>query len=305
MAIWYRGWLMIDALIVGRKVYFWVDCRGASVSDGVGCRARWRATGASFPFQGSSPSVALDVHLEDGGVVDEPVDHGQRHGWVGEDLAPLTERLVCGDEDGAAFVAGADELEQDAGLGLVLADIGEVVEDQEVEAVEPVDGGLEGEFAAGDLQLLDEVGGPGEQDPCSVVDHGKANGCSQVAFSAAGWAEQEQVGTLGQPAVAGGDGYDLRLGEHRHGLEVESIEGLSGRQARLGEMAFDPPAAPFGEFVFGDGGEEACGGPSFLVRLFSDLRPHQLDGGQAQLVEQEADARAIDGLGGLHATAPL
>ena len=53
------------------------------------------------------------------------------------------------------------------------------------------------------------------------------------------------------------------------------------------------PAAPFGEFVFGDGGEEACGGgPSFLVRLFSDLRPHQLDGGQAQLVEQEADARA-------------
>ena len=50
-----------------------------------------------------------------------------------------------------------------------------------------------------------------------------------------------------------------------------------GRRA-LGEMAFDLPAALFGEFVFGDGGEEACGGPSFLVRSFSDPRPHQLDG---------------------------
>ena len=104
---------------------------------------------------------------------------------------------------------------------------------------------------------------------------------------------------------AGGDGHDLRLGEHRHGLEVESIEGFSGRQARLGEMAFDPSPAPFGKFVFGDGGEETCGGPSFFVRLSGKLRPHQLDGGQAQLVEQEADARAIDGLGRLHAASPF
>src|SRR5512132_497142 len=195
---------MIDALIVGRKVYFVVDCRGASVSRRCWCCARWRSSRAAFSFQGGSPSVALDVHLEDGRVVDEPVDHGQRHGWVGEDLAPLTERLVCGDEDGAAFVARADELEQYAGLGLILADVGEVVENQEVEAVEPVDGGLEGEFAAGDLELLDEVGGPGEQDPRSVVNQGEADGCGEMAFSAAGRAEQEQVGALGQPAVAGG-----------------------------------------------------------------------------------------------------
>src|SRR5512132_1420433 len=87
-------------------------------------------------------------------------------------------------------------------------------------------------------------------------------------------AEQEQVGAFGQPAVAGGNGHDLRLGEHRHGLEVEGVDGLCGRQARLGEMAFDPSPASFGEFVFGDGGEEACGGPSFLVSLFGKLRPH-------------------------------
>jgi hypothetical protein len=73
-------------------------------------------------------------------VVDEAVDHGRRHGGIGEDFAPVTERLICGDEDGAAFVARpfepcsnscsnkratipegmarTDEFEQDAGLGM-------------------------------------------------------------------------------------------------------------------------------------------------------------------------------------------
>src|SRR4051812_39654501 len=54
----------------------------------------------------------------------------------------------------------SDQLEQDARFGLVLGDVGEVVEDQEDEAVEPVEGGFEGEFAAGDLELLDEIAGP-------------------------------------------------------------------------------------------------------------------------------------------------
>ena len=63
--------------------------------DGVGCCPGWRSSRTALSFQGGSPSVALDVHLEDGRVMDEAVDHGQRHGWIGEDLAPLTERLVA------------------------------------------------------------------------------------------------------------------------------------------------------------------------------------------------------------------
>ena len=38
-------------------------------------------------------------------------------------------------------------------------------------------------------------------------------------------------------------------------------------------MAFDPSPASFGEFVFGDGGEEAGGGPSFLIGLFGEFGP--------------------------------
>src|SRR4249919_3046563 len=105
--------------------------------------------------------------------------------------------------------------------------------------------------------------------------------------------------------VAGGERGHLRLGDHRHGFEVEAVEGLSGRQPGLGEMTLDAASAAFGEFVFGDGDEEASGRPSFLVGLFGELRPHGFDGGQPQLVEQEAEARRIDGLGRAHAASPI
>ena len=119
-------------------------------------------------------------------MVDEAVDGGERHGRIGEDLAPLAERLIGRNEDRASFVTRTDELEQHTGLGLVLADVGQVVEDQEVEAIEPVDGGLEGELATRDLKLLNEIGGAGEEDAPSILDQGEADGGGEMAFAAAG-----------------------------------------------------------------------------------------------------------------------
>jgi hypothetical protein len=42
------------------------------------------------------------------------------------------EGLVGGDQHGAAFITGADQLEQHASLGLILGDVGNVIEDQEM-----------------------------------------------------------------------------------------------------------------------------------------------------------------------------
>jgi hypothetical protein len=106
------------------------DRRGASINGDVGgCGiGRW-PTGASLSFDGFAAPVAFDIHLEDGGMMDEAVDCGERHGGIGKDLSPFAEWLVGGDEHGSALVAGADQLEQHAGLGLILGDVGEVVED--------------------------------------------------------------------------------------------------------------------------------------------------------------------------------
>ena len=79
--------------------------------------------------------------------------------------------------------------------------------------VEPVDGGLERELAARDLEPLDEVGGAHEEDAPAVLDEAAAGGGGEVALAAAGGPEQPQVRAALEPAVAGDEGHDLGLGE--------------------------------------------------------------------------------------------
>jgi hypothetical protein len=50
-------------------------------------------------------------------MVHEPVDGRQRHGLVGENLAPFAEGLVGRDEQGPAFIAGGDQLFWDGRRG--------------------------------------------------------------------------------------------------------------------------------------------------------------------------------------------
>lgn len=116
------------------------------------------------------------------GVVDEAVGGGKRPGGLKEDLALFADRLVDGDRHRAAFVSGVDQSEQDRGAGLILADTGEVIEDRQIDPVEPGDGCRECEFAARDLQPLDGVERAVEQrdnDPDSL------SGCRLVTLKPA------------------------------------------------------------------------------------------------------------------------
>ena len=67
--------------------------------------------------------------------------------------------------------------------------------------------------------------------------------------------------------------HDLGPGDHRHGLELEGVEGLARQEVGFGEMALDAAAIALGEFVFGDGGEETGSGPAFLIGLFGEFGP--------------------------------
>ena len=84
-------------------------------------------------------------------MMHEAVDCGERHGRIWEDAVPFSEGLIGGDQRGAALVAGADQLKKDRSFRLVFADIGEIIENQQVKAVKPVDGGLERQFPTGHL----------------------------------------------------------------------------------------------------------------------------------------------------------
>ena len=122
-----------------------------------------------------------------------------------------------------------------------------------------------------------------------------------MALAAAGRAKEQDIGTLIKPAVAGGERHDLRLADHGHGVEVEGVEGLARWQTRAGKMPLDTAATAIGHLVFGECSQEAGSRPTLLVGTRGQGGPHQLDGGQAQLAQQEFDAGSVDGVVARHA----
>jgi hypothetical protein len=125
-----------------------------------------------------------------------------------------------------------------------------------------------------------------EQHAPAVLDEGKTERCRKMRLASAGRAKQHDIGTLIEPAVAGGKRHDLRLADHGHGFEVEGVEGFARRQLGAGEMPLDAAATTVGHLVFGECREKAGGWPTLLVRTYGQIGPHQLHGRQAQLGEQ-------------------
>ena len=52
-------------------------------------------------------------------MVQQPVEHRDGGGVFGQEPAPVFERPVAADAEGAAFIAGGDESEQQLGAGVV------------------------------------------------------------------------------------------------------------------------------------------------------------------------------------------
>ncbi len=141
---------------------------------------RGRAAGTRGFFERGFPPITVDVHLEDRRMMDEPVDGGERHGSVWEDFSPFAEGLICGDEQRASLVSGADQLEEDVRFGLILGDVGEIVEDQQMIFVELVDRGFESEVASRGLQSLDEIRRSREENAPAAFDERQAERRRQV-----------------------------------------------------------------------------------------------------------------------------
>ena len=73
-----------------------------------GCDACRPASALLAPLERDAAPVAFGVEFEDDGMVDEAVDSRHSGCFVREPLVPLTEGLVCGDQEGPALVACRD-----------------------------------------------------------------------------------------------------------------------------------------------------------------------------------------------------
>ena len=190
-------------------------------------------------FDGGPSAIAFGVAFNDCGVVDDAIDRRDGHGGIREDLVPLAERLIAGDDEAAAFVTLGDELEENGRFGLVFANIAEIIEDKGVVAVELCKSCRQGEIAACRLKLLDHVGGSGEQDAFAILDQRGADCDGEMGFTDATGPEEQDICALIDPRITLGEGHDVGFTDAGHGVEIERHESLSVGQTSLFHVTGD------------------------------------------------------------------
>lgn len=124
----------------------------------------------------------------------EAVEERRDAGGVGEDGIPFLEGLMGGQDDGVAFIAVVDDLEEQVGGVSVVGEVADFVEDEqggaslEAELAAASGGGIEVEFG-------DQVRDGAEQDGVAGQDGGMGNvlGDHRLAHTIA--AAQDQVRT--------------------------------------------------------------------------------------------------------------
>ena len=97
---------------------------------------------------------AISLNVDDEGMMNQPVDGGHGHHGIGEDVIPLTKRLISGNQEAVALVAMSNELKEDRGFRLRLFDIAEVIDNQQIKAVQFGEGDRQEQLGFSLLKLL-------------------------------------------------------------------------------------------------------------------------------------------------------
>ena len=147
------------------------------------------------------------------GVVDEAVEDGVGQGGVANDLVPVVDGNLAGDEGGASVVAVFNDLEEVASLFVRQARHPPVIQDQEVGLGIGVHELGVASVAFGDGEILEEPGNAQIQGGMSFAAGFVSQGAGQVALTGTGGPGDEAVVALADP---------LASGQGEHELFVES-----------------------------------------------------------------------------------
>jgi len=129
-------------------------------------------------------ALHIAAELDDQAVVDDAVDGRSCRQGVLEDLAPFGEDEVGGDDDAAPLVPLGQEGEQNLHLLLALLDVAQIVEDDDLEAVEAPEFPLQLIVPLGAQQATDQLEGGGEENAEAVLDPLVAQRRSEMGFDA-------------------------------------------------------------------------------------------------------------------------
>jgi len=177
--------------------------------------------------------------------VKDPIQDGRGDHRVAEDLVPLAEAAVRGQDQGPLLVAPRDELEEQMSPVTVNGDVADLVDDQELGLAEELEPLLDAVLGIGPGQRGNERHGLGEAGPVALGDGLDAQGHGQMGFAHPGRPQQDDVLPVGDVAAAC-QLFDLLLVDGGLEAEVEALQGLDEGEAGHG--------GAHGDVLFGLGG---------------------------------------------------
>ena len=132
-----------------------------------------------------SEAIAGALDLDDDGVVEEAIEQCGGDDRVAEDVAPFREAAIRGENHGALFVAGVDQLEEEVGAAVADRQIADLVDDQQRGSAVEADLLDQAAFSLGPGQGLDQLGQRAAIDTPAGLHRGDAECGGQVTFSGA------------------------------------------------------------------------------------------------------------------------
>ena len=191
--------------------------------------------------------VAFAVHLEDMDVVGQAIENGACEAFRAEDLGPFIERQVGCDDDGAAFVALRDDLEEKLGPGLAQWHKTQLINDQQVLADQLFLQALQAAFVDGLDEFMDESSGSGEAYFPALLAGRQTQSQGDMGFTCAAWPQCDDIGAPVDELTAGQlHGQDLV--QRRDDLEVEAVQAFGRRELCGLDPALDHPAFALDQF---------------------------------------------------------
>ncbi len=157
-------------------------------------------------------SIALDLHLDDLGVGEEPVEDGGRRGHIAEELPPVFRGPVGRDEGGDHFVTADEDLEHVFGRAGTELFHAEVLEHEQVHAGELFDEVASLPRGLRFEEVLGEVEGASEDHPVPGADRADRDCDGGVRLADSGRADQKRS-QVGRDEPSGGEIDELGAGD--------------------------------------------------------------------------------------------
>src|ERR1019366_4080562 len=136
---------------------------------------------------------AVAIELEDVNVVSKAIEQRASEALGGEHAGPLVEGQVAGDDNRAALVALAEDLEQQLGAGRRQRNVAQLVDDQQLVTGELPLQTQQTLFISCFVQLVDQSRSGGEADRDALLAGGQSEPQRNVSLAGAAVAERDDV----------------------------------------------------------------------------------------------------------------